>query len=105
MKKCVILFVAMMVSVGLLFSQGVYEKDYDEFWKILDDYYPGTVLAEKDGLDLKALEEGGREQVKNAKSVEEFALIIRNIAKKLDLNLLACNPEVILPPYYSHQEA
>ena len=23
----------------------------------------------------------------------------------LDLNLLACNPEVILPPYYSHQEA
>ena len=82
MKKCVILFVAMMVSVGLLFSQGVYEKDYDEFWKILDDYYPGTVLAEKDGLDLKALEEGGREQVKNAKSVEEFALILRNIANK-----------------------
>ena len=31
MKKCVILFVAMMFSVGLLFSQGVYEKDYDEF--------------------------------------------------------------------------
>ena len=23
----------------------------------------------------------------------------------LDLNLLACNPEVILPPYYSHQKA
>ena len=82
MKKCVILFVAMMISVGLLFSQGVYEKDYDKFWKILDDYYPGTVLAEKDGLDLKSLEEGGREQVKNAKSVEEFALILRNIANK-----------------------
>ena len=82
MKKCVFLVVAMMISIGILFSQGVYEKDYDEFWKILDDYYPETALAEQDGLDLKALEEGGREQVKNAKSVEEFALILRNIANK-----------------------
>ena len=82
MKKCVFLVVAMMISIGILFSQGVYEKDYDLFWKILDDYYPETALAEQDGLDLKALEEGGREQVKNAKSVEEFALILRNIANK-----------------------
>ena len=35
MKKCVFLVVAMMISIGILFSQGVYEKDYDEFWKIL----------------------------------------------------------------------
>ena len=88
MKKCVLLFVAVMVSVGLLFSQGVYEKDYDEFWKILDEYYPGKVLAENDGLDLKALEEGGREQVNNAKGVEEFALILRNIAKSLPISTI-----------------
>lgn len=36
MKKCVLLVVAMMISIGILFSQGVYEKDYNEFWKIID---------------------------------------------------------------------
>ena len=30
---------------------------------------------------------------------------INHDTKIKDLNLLACNPEVILPPYYSHQEA
>lgn len=82
MKKFIVfvLFTALVLSAAL--STGVYEKAYDDFWKILEDYYPQYVVAEKGGLDLKSLKVGGKEQVKSIKSDEELVLVLRNIANR-----------------------
>ena len=40
MKKLSFFVLAVLICLTSLFSNGVYEKAYDEFWEILDDYYP-----------------------------------------------------------------
>ena len=82
MKKLSIFVLAILICLTSLFSKGVYEKAYDEFWKILDDYYPQKEVAFKGGLDLEALKKEGREQVKGIKSDEELLLILRRVANK-----------------------
>ena len=93
MKRLFVFFLAVLICLSSLFSKGVYEKTYDEFWEILDDYYPQTKVAEKAGLDLDSIKKEGREQVKNIKRDEELALILRGIANKfapfdyIDINI------------------
>lgn len=93
MKRLFVFFLAVLICLSSLFSKGVYEKAYDEFWEILDDYYPQTKVAEKAGLDLDSIKKEGREQVKNIKRDEELALILRGIANKfapfdyIDINI------------------
>ena len=93
MKRLFVFFLAIFICLSSLFSKGVYEKAYDEFWEILDDYYPQTKVAEKAGLDLDSIKKEGREQVKNIKRDEELALILRGIANKfapfdyIDINI------------------
>ena len=93
MKRLFVFFLAVLICLSSLFSKGVYEKAYDEFWEILDDYYPQTQVAEKVGLDLDSIKKEGREQVKNIKRDEELALILRGIANKfapfdyIDINI------------------
>lgn len=82
MKRLFVFFLTVLICLSSLFSKGVYEKAYDEFWEILDDYYPQTKVAEKAGLDLDSIKKEGREQVKNIKRDEELALILRGIANK-----------------------
>ena len=93
MKRLFVFFLTVLSCLSSLFSKGVYEKAYDEFWEILDDYYPQTQVAEKAGLDLDSIKKEGREQVKNIKRDEELALILRGIANKfapfdyIDINI------------------
>ena len=93
MKRLFVFFLTVLICLSSLFSKGVYEKAYDEFWEILDDYYPQTKVAEKAGLDLDSIKKEGREQVKNIKRDEELALILRGIANKfapfdyIDINI------------------
>ena len=93
MKRLFVFFLTVLICLSSLFSKGVYEKAYDEFWEILDDYYPQTQVAEKAGLDLDSIKKEGREQVKNIKRDEELALILRGIANKfapfdyIDINI------------------
>lgn len=93
MKRLFVFFLAVLICLSSLFSKGVYEKAYDEFWEILGDYYPQTQVAEKAGLDLDSIKKEGREQVKNIKRDEELALILRGIANKfapfdyIDINI------------------
>ena len=47
MKKLSFFVLAVLICLTSLFSNGVYEKAYDEFWEILDDYYPQIEVAEK----------------------------------------------------------
>lgn len=55
MKKLSFFVLAVLICLTSLFSNGVYEKAYDEFWEILDDYYPQIEVAAKEGLDLDAI--------------------------------------------------
>ena len=97
MKKLSFFVLAVLICLTSLFSNGVYEKAYDEFWEILDDYYPQIEVAEKEGLDLDAIKNEGRELVKSINSDEELALILRSISNNftpfdyIDISIKAAN--------------
>ena len=97
MKKLSFFVLAVLICLTSLFSNGVYEKAYDEFWEILDDYYPQIEVAEKEGLDLDAIKNEGRELVKSINSDEELALILRSISNNftpfdyIDVSIKAAN--------------
>ena len=97
MKKLSFFVLAVLICLTSLFSNGVYEKAYDEFWEILDDYYPQIEVAAKEGLDLDAIKKEGRELVKSINSDEELALILRSISNNftpfdyIDISIKAAN--------------
>ncbi|WP_155832317.1 S41 family peptidase [Butyrivibrio sp. MC2013] len=64
-------------------NTSIYLEDYDQFWQVLEDYYPFLPLLRNMDIDVEDIKKSYREQVTKIDSAEGLKVILDQVTRQL----------------------